>query len=404
MNSRANQPVKAAGTRCAGLLAEFASPQALLAAAARAREAGFTRWDAYTPYPVAGLEEMTGPRRGGLGRIAFVAGALGALAGLAVQWLTNAWDYPWNVSGKPDFSVPAWIPVIFQFAILFSAVGAFLGWMVRTGLPRFRHHAVASGRFARATSDGFFLLLESADPVFCEPRAEEALREAGALAVERIEEGRSEARLPRGLVLGVAALGALCLVPPALLALRRVSTSGLPRPRLFAEMDHQPKHLPDSRSAFFADQRAMRRGVFGTVARGALEADDALYRGKVQGQWVTRIPMPLDRALMERGQERFKLFCAMCHGLGGAGDGMVSRRAESLKEGTWAAPAVLYSEPLSRQPVGRLFETITNGLRQMPAHGPFIQTEDRWAIVLYLRALQRRQNGRLEDVPEELRP
>jgi mono/diheme cytochrome c family protein len=105
---------------------------------------------------------------------------------------------------------------------------------------------------------------------------------------------------------------------------------------------------------------------------------------------------------MKRGQQRYNIYCAPCHGLAGEGDGLVAKRAQELQQGTWAFPPTsLHSEAVRPQPVGQLFNTITNGVRKMPAYGAQISVQDRWAIVLYVRALQRTQNARPEDVPPE---
>ena len=115
------------------------------------------------------------------------------------------------------------------------------------------------------------------------------------------------------------------------------------------------------------------------------------------------MPISVTMQLMERGRERFDVFCAPCHGLAGAGDGMVAKRAEELQEGTWTPPASFHSELVRGRTDGHLFNTITNGIRNMPAYAPQIPVEDRWAIVAYVRALQRSQGAPLEDVPADVR-
>jgi mono/diheme cytochrome c family protein len=103
---------------------------------------------------------------------------------------------------------------------------------------------------------------------------------------------------------------------------------------------------------------------------------------------------------MARGQERFGIYCSPCHGMDGAGQGMVHQRARSLMQGTWVPPADLHQDVLRYKSVGELFEGISKGVRNMPGYARQVDTADRWAIVLYLRALQRAQAARLDDVPE----
>jgi mono/diheme cytochrome c family protein len=200
-------------------------------------------------------------------------------------------------------------------------------------------------------------------------------------------------------VVGVA----LSWVPLAVIARARQVTSPKPRIHIIQDMDNQPKHQPQSRNRLFADHRAMRPPVEGTVARGALREDDRLYRGMVSEVWIEQIPLPVTEQLLRRGRERYDIYCSPCHGLAGHGDGMVAKRADALQEGTWTPPASFHTELVRGRPVGHLFNSITNGIRNMPGYGPQIAVEDRWAIVAYLRALQRSQSGTVEDVPPELR-
>ena len=210
-------------------------------------------------------------------------------------------------------------------------------------------------------------------------------------------------KIPRWLTYLVVLMVVLSWVPLALILRARQVKSPNPRIHIVQDMDNQPKFGPQSRNRLFADRRAMRPPVEGAVARGALREDDGLYRGAVGGVWVEPIPVPVTDQLLRRGRERYDIYCAPCHGLAGYGDGMVAKRADALQEGTWTPPASFHSELVRGRPVGHLYNSITNGIRNMPAYGPQITVEDRWAIVAYLRALQRSQSATVEDVPPELR-
>jgi len=202
---------------------------------------------------------------------------------------------------------------------------------------------------------------------------------------------------------GVIILVTLSWIPLAFLAKNRVSRSGKPRFQVVPDMDQQPKFEAQEANPLFADGRAMRPVVPGTVARGTLDENDVLGRGKENGAWATSIPLPVTRTFIERGRRRYDIFCAPCHGLDGSGRGTVSVRAERLGEGTWTPPSSYHTDLVRGRPVGHIFNTITNGLRSMPAYGPQIPVADRWAIVAYVRALQRSQNASIADVPEEIR-
>lgn len=209
-------------------------------------------------------------------------------------------------------------------------------------------------------------------------------------------------KMPRWLFYLVVVIIVLSWVPLAVILRARNTMSSEPRIHIIQDMDNQQKFKTQARNRLFADRRAMRKPATGTVARGELNGDDAYYRGRVGEDWIETLPIPVTMQLMERGRERFDVFCAPCHGLAGAGDGMVAKRAEELQEGTWTPPASFHSELVRGRTDGHLFNTITNGIRNMPAYAPQIPVEDRWAIVAYIRALQRSQGAPLEDVPADL--
>ena len=165
--------------------------------------------------------------------------------------------------------------------------------------------------------------------------------------------------------------------------------------QVFSDMKQQPKYLPQAESGFFGDGRALRRPVAGTVARGFLKEDDAFYSGKRDGAYAAN-PLPLDGATLARGQERFNIYCAPCHDQTGSGQGIVALRA------SWLASNL--SDPRIRHMAdGEIFDIVSHGKRTMPSYRFQIPERDRWAIVAYVRALQRAANGTLEDVPSELR-
>jgi hypothetical protein len=173
--------------RLAGLLVEFETPGEILAAAEKVRDAGYTRWDAHTPFPVHGLDRAMGLRGTKLPWIVMAGGTTGCLFGLGLQWWTNAVNYPFVISGKPFWSIPANIPVMFEITVLFSALSAFLAMILMNGFPQWHHPVFTSERFRRATQDRFFLSVEVEDPLFDESRTTAFLRGLGGVSLERLE-------------------------------------------------------------------------------------------------------------------------------------------------------------------------------------------------------------------------
>lgn len=209
--------------------------------------------------------------------------------------------------------------------------------------------------------------------------------------------------MPRILVYTGIFLASLAVLSLAWLYRAEATSSTNPRLQVIPDMDSQSYHRTQSTSAFFADGRAMRVPVEGTVSRGALHEDEALYLGKQDDIWVEDVPGGIDADLMARGRDRYQIFCAACHGASGSGDGMVARRAASLAEGTWVNPSDLTATVTLDRPDGEIFDFISHGIRKMPAYGAQIPVADRWAIVAYVRALQRSAHGQLADVPETSR-
>jgi len=205
--------------------------------------------------------------------------------------------------------------------------------------------------------------------------------------------------MPRYIVPTLVILALVGLIPAAFAVYARHKTSSSPRVHLVHDMDHQPKYKAQTANAVFADGRAMRRPVEGTVARGELSEDDVHARGRDGDAWVKEIPVAVDLELMRRGQERYAIFCAPCHGWSGRGNGPVAEKAGKAALNV----SDLHSELVRGREAGHLFNTITNGLGNMASYGAQIPVADRWAIVAYIRALQRSQSARIEDVPVDLR-
>lgn len=171
---------------CYGVLARFDSPAALLHACEEVRDAGYTRWDAHSPFPVHGLDRAMGLRPTVLPWIVAVLGLGGAAAAMLLQWWVSAVDYPLVISGKPLFSWPAFVPVTFEVAVLLGAIGAVLGMLGLSRLPMHWHPLFASRAFERASDDGFFVSIESWDPLFDEERTRSLLENLGAEHVETV--------------------------------------------------------------------------------------------------------------------------------------------------------------------------------------------------------------------------
>lgn len=192
----------------------------------------------------------------------------------------------------------------------------------------------------------------------------------------------------------------------------RGQRSTRPPIQIFDDMVDQPRYHPQGASRFFADGRSARTPPPGTVAFGGadyscdagsprqnpdfLQADDAYYRGKIGKEWVKQLPIKIDLPLLRRGQQRYGIHCAACHGATGTGNGITTQYG-------LVGVASYHDDRLRTMADGEIFNTITNGKGVMMAYGHQVPPADRWAIIAYVRALQRSQRATLADVPEPFR-
>jgi mono/diheme cytochrome c family protein len=196
---------------------------------------------------------------------------------------------------------------------------------------------------------------------------------------------------------------------PAALELAALASAALaPRVLVFAalaaltltacrqDMHDQPRYEPLEANPFFADQRASRPQVAGTVARGQLHEDEQLYLGTVNGEPAETFPFAVTREVIERGRQRFEIFCTPCHGRLGNGQGMVTQRG-------FRHPPTYHSQQLREAPVGHFFDVISNGFGAMYSFNDRIPPQDRWAIVAYIRTLQFSQAARAAELPPAMR-
>ncbi|EMI44126.1 quinol:electron acceptor oxidoreductase subunit ActD [Rhodopirellula sp. SWK7] len=557
------------GNTVHGVVAEFSDVDSLLAACERVRDAGYTKADAFTPFPVHGIDKALGIKPTVLPWIALTAGAIGTCTALTMQIWMNGIDYQYIISGKPYISLPAFIPVSFELTILFASFGTFFGMWALNGLPRFSNPMFTSPRFDRATDDTFFLYLDAKDERFNEEGAKALLGDLGGAYIEPVVEDDSPKKIPSFLLIAIAVVIAFSMIPALVVARMRVTKSSSPRFHIFPDMDFSPAKDAQQISTLFADGRAMRPDVPGTVSRGGLDWDVDFQTGidmeklaqvdaprarqlvammqsdtevveadgEVAGEeeavkevveetteevqadepstdepsadepaseepaaeepeaemteeaeapaeeepaaeetesteetpaeeepaeeepaeeemtaeetpaeepaaeepvaeakteepeaeaskpeaptalapasgptvdttpWLTDNPLAIDAAVLERGQQQFNIYCSVCHGMNGRGNGLVNQRAQRILATTWTPPSNLHDATLYQDvyPDGKLFGTISNGVRKMPGYAAQIRAKDRWAIVSYVRALQASQNASLDEVPASQR-
>jgi len=423
-----------------GWMAEFGNEHDLLHAAEKVRDAGYTKTDAFTPFPVHGIDHALGIKPTILPFIVLCAGLTGLCTALLMQWWMNGVDYRYIISGKPFGITPASIPVSFELTILFSAFTSVLGMLALNGLPKFSNPVFNNPKFDRATNDRFFLYVDSHDKYYNRESVRELLASVSPSSLDEVIEDSTPSELPRPIWLGSLLLVLAGLIPAAIVLNMRASFSDLPRWHVFFDMDFQPKKKPQQTTTIFKDGRSMRPQVPGTVSRGQLSQEDPFYLGydplKVSAlgldkqifvsatdnapdsliqppagdggtalnlPWVDKLPIDASDENIKLGKTKYETYCSACHGYAGYGDGLVAKRASSLAQDTWTSPTSLHADRVQKQLVGQIFHTISKGQGKMASYASSITPEERWAVVLYVKALQRSRNAKIEDVPVEQR-
>ncbi|MDB4678779.1 DUF3341 domain-containing protein [Rhodopirellula sp.] len=441
-----------------GISAEYESVDSLLNACRRVRDAGYKKTDAYTPFPVHGIDKALGIQPTILPWIVLGCGLTGTVIALVMQIWMNTYDYPYIISGKPYLSLPAFMPIAFELTVLFASFGAFFGMWALNGLPRFSNPLFTDPRFDRVTDDRFFLYVDASDDLYDSAAVTELFKQTGGEHINTVLEDDSPDKIPKPIFMMWGLVIATSVDPLLIILKMRVTNSDLPRFHIFFDMDFSPSKDAQQGSTLFADGRAMRTDVPGTIARGEsgydldfmtgvqmdkLSAVDKpgaerlvrLTLGPIGPQdegpadsaeeevgeddapkapgvmetipWLTANPLGNSREVLERGQKYFGIYCSVCHGLNGGGNGLVNRRAIKIlptqKTQNWIPPSSLHQESLYAENYaeGKLFSTISNGIRKMPGYAGQIKTKDRWAIVAYVRALQQSRNATLDSVPSD---
>ncbi len=163
------------------------------------------------------------------------------------------------------------------------------------------------------------------------------------------------------------------------------------------DMHNQPRYKSLAGSAFFADGRSARPAIEGTVARGQLRLDEARFTGRTNGVEVNAFPFAITRADLERGRQRFDIYCSPCHGRLGNGQGMIVKRG-------FKAPPSYLSDRVMKAPLGHYFDVVTNGFGAMPSYAARVTVDDRWRVIAYVKTLQFAQSAAVEDVAPGKRP
>lgn len=374
------------GRNVFSILGIFDSAQSLLQAVPEVRSGVKARLEAYTPYPIHGLDRALGLRKSPITGMVLVMAILGALTALGLEMWTSGVDYPQITAGKPFFSWEAFIPIMFELMVLFAAFTAGLGMLLLLNrLPFFRHPMLSSRSMPLITRDKFVLAVESEGKTLDIENVSTLLRKCGAADVEVVDAPPVRGPESPNFFLGVllAIVVSCCAAGTITYWAMKLFPEAVP----MVHMLEQPRLDAQEESGFFKDGSGMRMPVEGTVSRVSLpytvtDQDAAA---------VLENPVPGNKNVLLSGRSLFDNYCSVCHGV--LGDG-----ATTLTAAYGAKPANLSAQNIAALPDGSLYHVIMEGKNAMPSYAADLSQEERWEVIHYVRVLERALDATDEDV------
>jgi hypothetical protein len=366
----------------------FDTPDDIIRAAKAVSEKGYTKFDVNTPYPVHGMDAAMKLPPSKLGFVTLFAGLGGMSLALLMMWWMMAIDYPIIIGGKPFFPLPAFIPITFELTVLLATlttVGALLFFFFK--LPNNKHPLHDTNYMKNVSSDKYGICIEAIDPKFNENEIKDLFTSLHASLIEPIyfddEEISFKTKVAEPKFLVFLAAVAVFVSFSAYLHLNQLLYI-VP----FSWMSDQEKAVVQETNEIFENGLTMQTPVEGSVARGFLpypfknKPDDA-------GKLLVNPLIPNVENLAV-GKEKYDIYCSPCHGYLGEGD--------SRLRGQFPNPPSLHSEKLRTWSDGRIYHVITEGQNVMPSYRSQLTRQERWAVVNYLRVLQRSLNAKETDL------
>jgi hypothetical protein len=366
----------------------FDTADQIIHAAEKTSDKGYKKYDVHTPYPLHGMNQAMKLPPSKLGYVALVVGLSGALAALLLMFWMSAVDYPIVIGGKPFFSFPAYVPVMFEVTVLSASIATVLTMLfVFFKLPNNAHPLHDTDYMKKVSSDKYGISIQAEDEKFNKSEVMKFLEECGAKEITPIYFDESEIN-HKHRILEPKFIGFLLFVAVLTSSVTYFTLNKILYMSPFNWMMEQSKLNPQSSSAIFSDGFGMRNPVEGTVAKGF---SPYVYKGQPELAEVSLVnPLPVSKSTLESGQKKYDTFCSPCHGYYGEGD--------SRLRGQFPNPPSLHSEKVRTWKDGRIFHVITDGQNIMPSYSTQLNDDDKWAIVHYVRVLQRALNAKESDL------
>lgn len=366
----------------------FDTPDEIIHAAEKVNNEGIKKYDVNTPYPVHGMDKAMKLPPSKLGYAALVFGLSGTIAALALMFWMSVIDYPLVIGGKPFFAFPAYVPIMFEVTVLSASI-ATVATMVALffKFPNISHPLHDTDYMRKVSSDKYGICIQAEDENFEEARVKRILESVGAKEITPIYFDNEEIE-HKNKIFEPKFIGLLIVIALITSGATYFSLNKLMFMTPFNWMMEQDKVVPQEKYEFFADGFGMRPPVKGTIARGGMPY---IFKGKPEKAGAILInPMTPDGKTLSLGNEKYDIYCSPCHGYFGEGD--------SRLRGQFPNPPSLHSEKVRNWTDGRIFHVITDGQNIMPSYASQLTRQERWAVVLYIRALQRSFNAKESDL------
>jgi cytochrome c5 len=402
------------------ITALFDTPNDIIAATEKVRDRKYVNWDVNTPYPVHGMDDAMGLKPSKLAWVTLVMHLFGGCFAMGFMYIIMEHVYPLNIGGKPYFSLPAFVPITFAFAVLNAVIGTVAAMLIGFCRLPFNNHPINDTEYgARTMSDRFGIVIEVDNEGFDIQEVKAFLTEIGGSEIGELYEHEQNniIPLPNGkkfiwnegifafILLIVASVVSVKFyaiynqvlydripiihVADPITGFKLNDLEGINLPiGPFTWMDVQPKEKVQSVSKFFSDGHSAREPVPHTVPRGFMPYR---YSGDPAGAEANLVnPVAITTKFLAKGREKYSTYCSMCHGY--FGDGNVRLKTNKF------APPSLHSEKLKNAGDGIIYHVITEGQNTMPGYAKQVSREDRWKIVHYIRTLQRAKDAKESDL------
>ena len=366
----------------------FDSPDKIIHAANVVHEKGYKKYDVHTPYPIHGMDSAMKLGTSKMAYVALVFGLLGTLGSLFMMYWMGSIDYPVIVGGKPFFSFPAYVPIMFELTVLSAAVMTVVSMLfVFFKLPNLSHPLHDTEYMKSVTADKYGVTIKVSDEQYDEEEISKLYAELGAIKTFHIYYDNEEIST-KHIAMQPKFLGFLLFIFIFVAGSTYFTLNKFMFMQPYNWMREQSKLTAQEGSTFFADGFGMRMPVKGTVARGTMPY---LFKGKPELAATTlHNPLLPTKMNLELGRKKFNIYCSPCHGYFAKG--------KSRLHGQFPNPPSLHSVKVRNWPDGRIYAVIMDGQNVMPSYASQLDYNERWAVILYIRTLQRSLNAKESDL------